>query len=99
MILKGPYFPKSDQKPLLKVGDVVAARDSYFKTKPRNLDNLLRSRYGWMNSYLERSDRVIEFGAGAGLVKEFIDVQNFLVTDITPQPWIDQTVDALNPPF
>jgi len=99
MILKGPYFPKGNQTPVLKAGDVVTARDNYFKTKPRNLINLLNIRYQWMNNYLKPSDIVVEFGAGAGLVKEFIDVSNYLVTDITPRPWVDKVVDALNPPF
>lgn len=99
MILEGPYFPKSNQKSVLKAGDVVSARDQYFKTKPRNLVNLLSLRYFWMNNYLKPSDSVVEFGAGAGLVKEFIDVKHYLVTDITPRPWVDKVVDALNPPF
>ena len=52
-----------------------------------------------MNNYLSPHDNIVEFGAGAGLVKEFIDVKNYLVTDVTPQPWVDQVVDALKPPF
>ena len=83
MILEGPYFPRSNQTSVLKAGDVVTARDNYFKTKPRNLVNLLSLRYQWMNKYLKPSASIVEFGAGAGLVKEFIDAKNYLVTDIT----------------
>lgn len=99
MILEGPYFPRSNQRSVLKAGDVVTARDNYLETKPRNLVNLLSLRYQWMNKYLKPSDSIVEFGAGAGLVKEFIDAKNYLVTDITPRPWVDKVVDALNPPF
>ena len=45
MILEGPYFPRSNQRLILKAGDVVTARDNYLKTKPRNLINLLSLRY------------------------------------------------------
>ena len=32
-----------------------------------NLDFLLRTRYEWMNEYLQTSNNIIEFGAGGNL--------------------------------
>jgi SAM-dependent methyltransferase len=80
-------------------GDVVRARERFFRERPRNLEFLLRKRYGWMNDYIADGARVVEFGAGAGFSREFIHATDFILTDFATHPWIDVLADAMDPPF
>lgn len=80
-------------------GDLLHARDVYFKKKPPNLHFLLQQRFEWMNGYLKDKKSVFELGCGAGFSKEFIKHPEFLLTDVSSNPWVEKQVDALNMPF
>lgn len=98
--LPSSYFPNHDENRMSSEGDVVAARDFFYKNTPNNLYFLLQERYDWMNLYISSSDREIyELGAGAGFSKTFIKNSNFKMTDVLDNPWIDMYADALKLPF
>lgn len=99
MILPGPYFAPTRDSSLNDVGNVAAARERFIRSRPRNLDYLLRQRYEWMNGYVDGLARVVEFGAGAGFSREYISNPKLVLTDYEAHPWIDMQADALNPPF
>jgi len=99
MILAKTYFPAHMENRMKNEGDLESAREFFLKHRPTNLNFLLTERYGWMNPYLEGKEKLIEVGAGAGFSKEFITNKNLKITDFKKYPWIDQEVDALNPPF
>ena len=46
----------------------------------------------------DRSESVIEIGAGMGVAKEggFIKAPNLQITDVEDWPWIDRYLDACN---
>jgi len=98
-MLKGTYFPKHEENRMADEGDVALARERYFRERPPALTCLLQQRYSWMNQYLAGRETVVEFGAGAGFSKEFLDCPNLILTDVVKRPWIDMAADALNPPF
>ena len=98
-LLRGPFFPSHAENRMKHEGDVVRARERFFRDRPRNLEFLLRKRYAWMNDYISDSARVVEFGAGAGFAKEFVHATDFILTDFAAHPWIDVLADAMNPPF
>lgn len=99
MILPATYFPTHDQNRFAHEGDVARARATFLARRPGNLEFLLCKRYAWMNAYLEPGMRVVEFGAGSGLGKEFIEHDDYTLTDVEPRPWIDQVADAMDPSF
>ena len=98
-LLRGPFFPSHAENRMKHEGDVVRARERFFRDRPRNLEFLLRKRYAWMNDYIADDARVVEFGAGAGFSKEFINAADFILTDFATHPWIDVLADAMDPPF
>ena len=98
-MLKGSYFPKHEDNRMAHEGNVELARARFFRDRPAGLIHLLRQRYAWMNKYLAGRKTIVEFGAGAGFSKEFLDCPNLMLTDLVKWPWIDMVVDALNPPF
>jgi SAM-dependent methyltransferase len=99
MFLRKAFHPRHDENLMQNEGDVVAARDRFFNEKPSNVHFLLDRRFTWMNTYLEGKEAVVELGAGAGFLKEFIRNPNLKMTDIVENPWIDEKVDALNLPY
>jgi hypothetical protein len=52
-------------------GDVVNARKFYLSGRNRNLNQLLRNRFAWMNKFLIATNQGIEFGAGIGASHDF----------------------------
>jgi SAM-dependent methyltransferase len=81
-------------------GDVKSARDRFFKRPSANLRVVVSNRYTWMNQFLAADQRGLELGAGAGLSREFIRCDQFLLTDFLDYDWLDVThVDALRTPF
>ena len=98
MFLPSTYFPTHEENRFANEGDVGRAREFFLKHRPRNLEFLLRKRYEWMNAYIQPGQRVVEFGAGSGLSKEFIHHDNFRITDVEPRPWVDDVADAMDPP-
>ena len=78
-------------------GDVNNARKIFYSGKNKNLHFLLKKRYSWMNSFIGNDHIGIEVGAGSGFSKEFIDSNNYLITDFTKNEWLDKKmIDALN---
>ncbi|MGA8757240.1 MAG: methyltransferase domain-containing protein [Stellaceae bacterium] len=51
-----------------------------------------------MNSFIKPGDTIVEIGAGAGLSREFI-VEEIILTDVLPFPWMNVCGDALRLPF
>jgi len=74
-------------------GSVALARQDFVDRRFRNLDYLLRSRYEWMNRYLEPENVIIEVGAGAGFSPLYLS-QKSVLTDAANNPWIDKFIDA-----
>ena len=69
---------------------------SYFRyKKSKNLDFLLRKRFGWMNKFIEKNDLGIEVGSGIGFSKDYINTLNLKITDISDAPHLDfKNIDA-----
>lgn len=99
MFLKPTYFAPPDGALMRNVGAVADARSRFLNDRFPNLDHLLRSRYEWMNSYLEGMEEVVELGGGSGLSKLYLTNPRVKVSDCAPADWLDLTVDALNMPF
>jgi len=98
-LLKGPHFAAQDRLQAPTEADLAAIRKEYFDRRPTNLQFLLRKRYEWMGAYLQPDSKVVEFGTGLGLTREFIDASGLILTDVDTLPWIDQVADAINPAF
>ena len=77
---------------------MVSARAEFLSKRNNNLLFLLQNRYGWMNRFIRQDDTVVELGAGAGFSKKYVK-NNFILTEISPHPWIDVCMDAMNLPF
>jgi SAM-dependent methyltransferase len=99
MLLRSAYIPPPDAARMENVGDVAEGRARFLVDRFPNLDYLLRTRYEWMNDYLEGLEKVVELGAGSGLSKLYITNPRVMVTDCRPAEWLDMTVDALDMPF
>lgn len=93
------YFPTHEENRFQHEGDVARARAFFLEHRPRNLEFLLYKRYDWMNAHLKPGQRIVEFGAGSGLSKEFIKHDGFIITDVEPRAWTDAVADAMDPPF
>ncbi len=99
LFLPSTYFPTHEENRFQHEGDVARAREFFLAHRPRNLEFLLHKRYSWMNAHLQPGQRVVEFGAGSGLSKEFIRHEGFRITDVEPRPWTDDVADAMDPPY
>ncbi len=97
MLLRGPYSPGLNDSRMRAHGDLAAHRKRYFERRPSNLLFLVRSRYQWMNEYVEGKERVIEIGAGPGFSKEIIRNPKLELTEIEKYPWVSRALDALAP--
>lgn len=98
IFLKGPYAPDHSTNRMKSEGSVSDARRSFLKTRFRNLDCLLMSRYGWMNEFLKPNSVIVEVGAGAGFSSLYLN-QKPILTDAVNNPWIDKVIDATNMDF
>lgn len=98
-ILAGPYFFDHEDNRMRNEGNVAHAREHFEKEKPYALEYLLHTRYDWMKEFIKDGDRIVEFGAGAAFSKVFLHYEGLVVTDVVDYPWIDETVDAMNPPY
>jgi SAM-dependent methyltransferase len=68
-------------------------------SRPRNLDFLLRRRTEFLRRHLRPGDRVLEVGAGLGIVGAYVDGLELTSTDIERAPWLDAVADAAKLPF
>jgi len=96
MINLKEYFPLHSENRMKNEADVAGAREFYITHKPNNLFMLLKTRYEWMNKYLEGRNKIIELGAGAGFSQFFIK-KDIILSDVVKHDWIDLKIDALNP--
>ena len=92
-ILSKTYFPSHDENRMRNEGDVKSARNNFLQNRFRNLEWLLRSRYEWMNEYINANDVVYEIGCGAGFSPLYLKVKPIL-TDIIENEWVDKIIDA-----
>lgn len=93
------YFPKHSENWMSHEGDVVYAREEYYKNKSPNLFYVIRKRYVWMNEYIKEDHSGIELGCGTGVGKDFIKSKKFVLTDVIENPWVEKKIDALNLPY
>ena len=97
-IKKKSYFAHSENR-MKQEGDILSAREYFFKMKNKNLFFLLKNRYSWMNNFLDKNDRVLELGSGASLLKEFINIK-IETSDLSNQDFINhKNLDATNTKF
>ncbi len=88
---------KHSENLLAHEGDVVFARENYYRYRPANLEFLLKKRFSWMNDFIKKGDKVLEVGCGTGISRDFIRPDcNVLVTDFASHPWVMKKVDALD---
>ena len=95
IFFKGPFRPVHHENKMSTEGSVAKSRSHFLKNKFRNLDFLLRNRYGWMNSYLKKNMNIIEIGAGSGFSPLYLN-QRVTITDAAENIWIDKYIDATN---
>lgn len=94
------FLPEHSQNRMGHVGDVLNAREVYLSGSNKNLQNLLKNRFTWMNDFLKSSDEGIEFGAGIGASRDFITAKKFILTDYLDSEWLDmKQVNALDSGF
>jgi SAM-dependent methyltransferase len=94
------YFPEHSSNRMGHEGDVLNARKVYLSQSNKNLQNLLKNRFTWMNAFLSPSDKGVEFGAGIGASRDFILAHDFTLTDFLDSEWLDyKNVDALDSGF
>lgn len=81
-------------------GDLFNARKLWLEGLNKNLFFLLRSRFKWMNHYINQDSVGVELGSGISASKNFIKAKNFLTSDFSDSPWLDlKNVNALATPF
>jgi len=67
----------------------LIARKNFLKGKNKNLKFLLKQRFTWMNSFIKKNWKGIEFGAGAGFSQFFIKSKNFEISDYENYKYLD----------
>ena len=98
-IKKKAYY-SHDQNLMENEGDILNARNHFFEKKNKNLYYLLKTRYEWMNSFINENDNIIELGSGANFLKEFIKNKNFKSSDFESYDFIDyKKTDACDTKF
>lgn len=95
LVLGRPYLARHEDNRMSSEGDVAEARRRFLESRFRNLDYLLRSRYEWMNQWLNPGEVIIEIGAGAGFSELYLNSKPTL-TDAATHPWIERYIDATN---
>jgi SAM-dependent methyltransferase len=94
------YSPNNGSSRMNHAGDLQNAREVYLKGTNRNLNWLLRSRFVWMNNFIESEHIGLELGSGIAASKDFIKCRNFATSDFLDSNWLDfKNVDALDTGF
>tara|TARA_B100000575_G_scaffold293401_1_gene304684 strand:+ start:1216 stop:2022 length:807 start_codon:yes stop_codon:yes gene_type:complete len=89
-----------EENRMKSIADTKIAREMYYSSKSQNLRFLLRTRFSWMNKFINENDVGIEVGSGAGFSKEFIKNRNFKLTDLGEDSHLDfKNIDAQNTGF
>ena len=95
-ISKKVQFSSSENKMNSKA-DTKKARELYYSAKYQNVKFLLEKRFSWMNRFINKNDKGIEVGSGAGFAKDFISNENFKLTDLGEDDHLDlKNIDAQN---
>jgi SAM-dependent methyltransferase len=68
-------------------------------SRPPNLDFLLARRTAFLRRFLKPGDRVLEIGAGFGIVPLYVKGVTIISTDVYHKPWLDAIADAMRLPF
>ncbi len=93
MFFKKRIFKKKKNR-MRNDSNLLQAREYFFTKKNKNLHFLLKNRFNWMNNYIKNGDNVIELGSGAGLLKEFINI-NIKTSDLSDYEYFDyKNIDA-----
>lgn len=66
---------------------------------PPNLNFLLQRRTEFLRRYLKAGERVLEIGAGFGIVSLYVDKIKVVSTDLHCEKWIRAAADAMSLPF
>ena len=91
---------KHNQNLMEDEGDILKAREYFFKKKNKNLYCLLKNRFDWINNFVEKNDKVIELGSGASFLKSFITKNEIETSDLTDYYFLDyKKIDACNTGF
>lgn len=98
IFLNKTYFPSHDDNLMSNEGDVANSRKNFIDKRFTNLNELLKSRYSWMNKFLNNKEKIIEVGAGTGFSKFFIN-KPVILTDTVKNSWIGEKVDATKMPY
>jgi len=83
------YSPNNGSSRMNHAGDIQNSCEVYLKGMNRNLNWLLRSRFVWMNKYIEYEHIGLELGSGIAASKDFIKCKNFLCSDFLDSIWLD----------
>ena len=90
----------SDENKMNSIANTKKARDLYYSAKYQNLRFLLKKRFSWMNNFIKEEDVGIEVGSGAGFARDFINNQNFKLTDLGNDDHLDyKDINAQNTGF
>lgn len=75
-------------------------RQLFEKGAYSNIDFIINKRYSFIKKYIDKNERGVEFGAGAGLSKIFLKEYNIIVTDFCDSEWLDiKNIDAQSSDF
>ncbi len=98
-ILKKIQFSKEKNR-MRTISDTKYAKKIYKETKNQNVKFLLKSRFDWMNKYINDNDIGIEVGSGSGFAKDFIVNKNFKLSDLSSDNHLDyKNIDAQDTKF
>lgn len=67
----------------------ILARKIFLDKKNKNLTFLLKERFNWINLFIKRGWKGIEFGSGAGFSKFFIKSKNLKTSDYENYKYLD----------
>lgn len=68
-------------------------------SRPKNLEYLLQRRTTFLRQHLQRADRVLEIGAGWGIVSLYVPGARVVSTDVHSGEWLQTVADAMALPF
>jgi len=98
-IIKKIQFPKEANR-MRTISNTGYAKKIYKESKNQNVKYLLMKRFGWMNDYIKKDDVGIEVGSGSGFAKDFIENENFKLSDLSDDEHLDyKNIDAQDTKF
>lgn len=99
-MLRATYAPDEAESRMGSHGDLAEARRRYVERPSRNLQFLLRKRYGWLSDHVDPHDDGVELAAGIGVARDLVRARSLLLTDLESGVWLDVSgVDATATPF